>query len=208
MRIEVSIVEDSDQLRESLAVLINGYDKFKCISTFDNAEAALRNLPKQKPHVVLMDINLPHMNGIECVRKLKSQAPEINFVMLTVYDDNDDVFESLKAGASGYLLKRTSPHEILQAIEDVYNGGSPMSSQIARKIVQSFHRFEETPNETEKLSEREGEILSLLSKGYKYNEIADSLFISVHTVRSHLRSIYEKLHVRSRTEAVVKFLNK
>jgi DNA-binding NarL/FixJ family response regulator len=208
MPITVSIVEDDDSIRESLAILINGSSGFHCVSTYRNAEDALENIPLEMPDAVLMDINLPRMSGIECVQQLKTIVPNLQIIMLTVYEDADQVFESLKVGASGYLLKRTSPAKLLEAIEEVYRGGSPMSSQIARKVVQSFHKAERPLQEMESLTKREQEILAHLAKGYRYKEIADALFISVDTVRSHLRSIYEKLQVRSRTEAVLKYLQK
>jgi len=207
MSITVSIVEDDNEIRESLEILINGSEGLKCLNTFKNAESALFNIPREKPNVVLMDINLPGMSGIECVRKLKEEIPDLNILMLTVYEDSKRIFESLTAGASGYLLKRTPPSEILGAIKEVNSGGSPMSGQIARMVVNSFHRMGMSHDEKENLTKRETEILTLLSKGYKYKEIADNLFISVETVRSHLRHIYEKLHVRSRTEATVKYLH-
>lgn len=208
MSISVAIVEDDEGIRESLRILIDGAEGFDCSGAYSSAEEALENIPALKPSVVLMDINLPKMSGIECIILLKNEHPEIQFVMLTVYDDSERIFKSLRAGASGYLLKRTKPGKLLEALEEVHGGGSPMSAEIARKVVQSFQEMGPSQIETENLTKREEEILSLLSKGYKYKEIAESLFISKETVRSHLRNIYEKLHVRSRTEAVVKYLNK
>lgn len=189
-------------------MLINGSEGFRCIASYSNAEDALRELPTKMPHVMLMDINLPKMSGIECVRMLKARRPEIQIMMLTVYEDDEQIFRSLAAGASGYILKKTPPVKLLEAIQDVYNGGSPMSSQIARRVVETFHAIGPSSREMENLTKREHEILSYVAKGYRYKEIADVLFISVETVRTHLRNIYEKLHVRSRTEAVLKFLQK
>jgi len=206
MSINVSIVEDDNEIRESLEILINGSEDFRCLNTFKNAESAVIHIPREKPDVVLMDINLPGASGIECVRKLKDLIPDLNVLMLTVYDDSKRIFDSLSAGAKGYLLKRTPPSKILEAIKEVHGGGSPMSSQIARMVVDSFRRMGISKDEKENLTKREEEILALLAKGYKYKEIGDILFIGVETVRSHLRHIYEKLHVRSRTEAVVKYL--
>jgi DNA-binding NarL/FixJ family response regulator len=203
--IKVSIVEDDAGIRESLAILINGSTGFKCISTFPNAEAALKEIPLAWPDVVLMDINLPKMSGIELVAKLKALHSTLQVLMLTVYADNEKIFRSLKAGATGYLLKQTPPNEILDAIADVNRGGSPMSNSIARQVVLYFQQRPPT-SETENLSRRELEILSHLAKGYQYKEIADILTLSVLTVRAHIRNIYEKLHVHSRTEAVVKYL--
>jgi DNA-binding NarL/FixJ family response regulator len=208
MPINVAIVEDKAGVRKSLAVLINGSKGFQCIHTFPNAEAALEEMPKAWPDVVLMDINLPEMSGIECVKKLKAIRPALQIIMLTVYVENEKIFKSLVAGASGYLIKDTPPSEILEAIDDVQRGGSPMSSQIARKVVEHVQQFNEVSDETLSLSPREYEILSHLAKGLQCKEIADILSISALTVRTHLRNIYEKLHVRSRTEAVVKFLGK
>jgi DNA-binding NarL/FixJ family response regulator len=205
MPIKVSIVEDDARVREGLSFLLEGSAGFACASLFSNAEAALKQLPQQWPDVVLMDINLPKMSGIECVLKLKALNPSLQIVMLTSSEDEDTIFNSLKSGASGYLVKQTPPTEILEAIEDVHKGGSPMSRSIARKVVRHFQQ-EQPRNETESLSKRELEILTYLTKGLQYKEIADTLDISIGTVRTHLRSIYEKLHVRSRTEAVVKFL--
>lgn len=203
--IKVSIVEDDAGIRESLAILINGAPGFRCINTFANAEAALKQIPLDWPDVILMDINLPKMSGIELVAKLKAMHPTIQVIMLTVYADNEKIFKSLKAGASGYLLKQTPPNEILDAITDVQRGGSPMSNSIARQVVLYFQQ-RPPANETENLSKRELEILGHLAKGYQYKEIADTLSLSVLTVRAHIRNIYEKLHVHSRTEAVVKYL--
>ena len=208
MSIKVAIVEDSDEVRENLSLLINTTDGFECIESFNSCEVALKILPNKKTDVVLMDINLIGVNGIECTRKLKELIPETQIIMLTVYEDTDSIFESLKAGASGYLLKRTSTDKILKAIDEVYKGGSPMSNQITRRVVQSFQKPLHTNMEELNLSKREMEILDCLSKGYRYKEIAEILFISIDTVRSHIRKIYEKMHVRSRTEAVIKFLNK
>jgi DNA-binding NarL/FixJ family response regulator len=208
MPIKVSIVEDDAGVRESLSVLINGTGGFRCISTFPNAEVAIKQLPLDWPDVVLMDINLPEISGIECVSKLKAIRPTLQILMLTVYMENDKIFKSLMAGASGYLIKQTSPAQILDAITEVQRGGSPMSSQIARKVVQYIQQTNNPSDETSDLSKREHEILSHLAKGYQYKEIADMLGISALTVRNHLRNVYEKLHVRSRTEAVVKFLGK
>ena len=208
MLVRVSIVEDDSGIRESLAILINGAPGLRCVSTFPSAELALKQLPQDWVDVVLMDINLPRMSGIECTLKLKQLNPKLQIIMLTVYEDTEQIFRSLQAGASGYLIKETSPSDILDAIKDVSQGGSPMSSHIARKVVQYFQRERPSQHETENLSARETEILGCLAKGYRYKEIADQLGISVLTVRSHLRRIYEKLHVRSRTEAVVKFLGK
>lgn len=206
MSINVSIVEDDNGIRESLEILINGSEGFKCLNTYKNAESALINIPKEKPDVILMDINLPGATGIECVRKLKELFPELNIIMLTVYDDSSNIFNALAAGANGYLLKRTPPMKLLEAIKEVNEGGSPMSSQIARMVVDSFRKMGESKEEQNNLTKREDEILSQLAKGYKYREIGEKLFISTETVRSHLRNIYEKLQVRSRTEAVVKYL--
>ena len=208
LSITLSIVEDVGDIRESLAILINGSPGFECIDTYSNAADALKGLPVRKPDVVLMDINLPGMNGIECVRMLNDLDPGIQIIMVTMYEDSAQVFQALEAGASGYILKRTPPGKLLEAIQEVHDGGSPMSMQIARKVVQSFHHAGPLLSDESNLTRREEEILSYLAKGLRYKEIADVLFISVETVRSHLRKVYEKLHVRSRTEAVLKYLQK
>jgi DNA-binding NarL/FixJ family response regulator len=208
MAIRVSIVEDIKDIREGLGTLICGSEGFSCVSSYPNAESALKEIIYDKPDVVLMDIGLPGMSGIDCIRKLKLKEPGIQIIMLTVYEDDDHIFNALVAGASGYLIKKTPPVKLLEAIQDVYNGGSPMSSQIARKVISEFQSINKSSVETESLSSREQEILSYLAKGYRYKEIAEKLFISIETVRTHLRNIYEKLHVHSRTEAVLKFLNK
>jgi DNA-binding NarL/FixJ family response regulator len=203
--IKVAIVEDETKIRESLSVVIGGTAAFQVVGAFPNAEVALKQIARDWPDVIVMDINLPEMSGIELVSKLKAQRPQLQVLMLTAYEDNELIFNSLMAGASGYLLKRTPPSEILDALLDLSKGGSPMTSSIARKVVQFFqHRKQD--NDAEKLTDREREILSFLAKGYQYKEIAEALSISGFTVRSHLRNIYEKLHVRTRTEAVVKFM--
>jgi RNA polymerase sigma factor (sigma-70 family) len=210
MAIIVSIVEDSDQLRNTLARVLNRADGFECVSTYGTAEAALEDLPqkKPKPNVVLMDINLPGMNGVECARKLKQVAPEIQIVMLTVYEDTENIFNALAAGASGYLLKRTTSAELLESLREVHRGGSPMTAHIARKVVQSFQRSAASNQSTEELSPREREVLDCLSQGFLYKEIAEKLGISYETVHTYIRRIYEKLQVRTRTEAVAKFLRR
>jgi len=203
--IKVSIVEDNAQFRSTLGNVINRSEGFKCIGQYGSAEEALEEIPKNVPDVVLMDINLPGMNGVECVARLKKLCPDTQIVMLTVYEDTDNIFNALKAGATGYLLKRTTREELLEAIRDVYRGGSPMTTHIARKVVQSFQKMESS-SPTEALTAREQEVLECLAKGFLYKEIADKLGISYETVRTHIRRIYEKLQVRSRTEAVAKFL--
>ena len=208
MPISVSIVEDNDKLRGTLARALNRADGFRCVSQYLNAEDALKDLPNVKPNVVLMDINLPGMNGVECVRQLKKLLPEIQVMMLTVYEDTENIFDALAAGANGYMLKRTSSKELLEAIHDVQRGGSPMTMHIARKVVQSFQRTAAAEAQTETLSEREQQVLDLLSQGLMYKEIADKLQISYETVHTYIRRIYEKLQVRTRTEAVAKFLRR
>lgn len=205
VEISVSIVEDDAPARGILADWIRAADGFHCVGVHKSGEEALTALLQEEPSVVLMDINLPGMTGIECVRRLKPQMPETQFVMLTVYEDPDHIFKALTAGATGYLLKRTPRAELLTALKDVHAGGSPMSSNIARKIVQSFQRFSSAPSETEDLSPREREVLDLLARGYLYKEIAEALHISIPTVNTHIRRIYEKLHVRSRSQAVAKY---
>jgi DNA-binding NarL/FixJ family response regulator len=208
MPITVSIVEDNEQLRETLARVIGRAEGFRCVSHYGDAESALQALPKDNPAVVLMDINLPGMNGVECVRRLKQAAPGIQAVMLTVYEDTDNIFNALAAGAAGYLLKRTKSAELLEAIREVHRGGSPMTTHIARKVTQSFQRAGPSTQATENLSEREQEVLDCLSQGFLYKEIADKLGISYETVHTYIRRIYEKLQVRTRTEAVAKFLKR
>src|SRR6266850_365731 len=178
MPINVSIVEDSEQLRGTLARVISRAEGFQCLSQYGSAEAAIEALPKDCPNVVLMDINLPGMNGVECVRQLKQLLPETQFIMLTAYEDTENIFNSLAAGAAGYLLKRTSSTELLAAIQDVLKGGSPMTAHIARKVVQSFQKAGPSPQTTENLSQREQEVLDLLSRGLIYKEIAEKLGIS------------------------------
>lgn len=206
MTIRVSIVEDDADVRHSLGVLLSGSEGFACVSSHRSAEDAIAELHRAEPHVVLMDINLARISGIECVRQLKARLPEVHFLMLTMYEDAELIFESLTAGASGYLLKRTPPAKLLEAITEVQQGGSPMTSKIARIVVQHFQKVKSPGRSTEVLSSREKEILALLAKGHRYKEIAEELGISFDTVRAHLRNIYDKLQVRSRTEAVVKYL--
>jgi DNA-binding NarL/FixJ family response regulator len=206
MPITVSIVEDDRRIRESLSVLIDGAENTRCLGVYASGEEALELIPAKEPEVVLMDINLPGMSGIECVRKLKARLPKVQILMLTMYEDDEKIFQSLVAGAGGYLVKRTSPSDLLKAIEEVHGGASPMSGKIARTVVEYFHKKQGTQAEHVSLSRREEEILRLLAKGYRYKEIADALAISFETVRSHLKNIYDKLHVHSRTEAVVKYL--
>ena len=208
MPITFSIVEDNDQLRGTLARVIGRAEGFECISHYGNAEEALKDLPNVRPEVVLMDINLPGMNGVECVRQLKQLLPQTQVMMLTVYEDTEIIFKALAAGASGYMLKRTPREELLEAIREVHRGGSPMTTHIARKVVQSFQKVPTTPEATENLSPREAEVLDLLSQGLIYKEISDKLGISYETVHTYIRRIYEKLQVRTRTEAVAKFLRR
>ncbi len=205
--ISVSIVDDEKDLRQSITTFVNGSPGFKCMGAYGSAEAALKGLPTDRPDVVLMDINLGGMSGIECVEKLKVQAPELQILMLTVYEDTDQIFQALAAGASGYLLKRSSPTKLLQAIREVHTGGSPMTSSIARKVVASFRKSKPSSEKQTHLSPREETVLNCLAKGYTYKQIADELAISIDTIRTYLRRIYQKLHVQSRTEAVAKYLS-
>ena len=201
--VRVAIVEDDPRVRETLARLVDRSPGFRCVSSHPSGEDALAALPHNPPDVVLMDINLPGMNGVECVRKVKDILAQTQVMMLTVYEDTDLIFRALAAGATGYLLKQTPPGELLAAIADVHRGGSPMTSHIARKIVASFQQpVAPVPPETQTLSPREKEVLALLAQGFLYKEIADQLGVSYDTVHTHIRRIYEKLHVRSRTEAV------
>ena len=205
MSIGVSIVEDDAPAREVLAEWIRHANGFRFVSQYGTAESALTKLAAENPNVVLMDINLPGMSGIDCVRQLKPQLPGTQFVMLTVYEDTDHIFDALAVGASGYLLKQTPRDEILTAIKDVNAGGSPMTSNIARKVVQSFMRPAPQLDDSVNLSPREREVLELLACGYLYKEIAEQLGITVATVVTYIRRIYEKLHVRSRAQAVAKY---
>jgi len=207
-RIKVCIVEDDRGTREKLLAVLEFAPMLECLRAYANGEDALRGIPNDTPDVVLMDINLPGMSGIECVGKLKTKLPKLQVLMLTTYEDSKLIFDSLRAGASGYLLKKMPPTEVVQAVEQVSAGGSPMSMHIARKVVDFFQRIKQPPSCLEVLSKREAEILALLAKGYLYKEIADQLGITPGTVRVHLHTVYEKLHVSSRTEAVVKFLGK
>ena len=208
MAIRVSIIEDDDWIRENLATQVNRTDGFSCGSRYSNGEDAVARIAKDAPDVVLMDINLPHMNGIECVKKIKTLVPSVQILMLTVYEDSDKIFNSLLAGASGYLLKRTPQAQIMEAIADVHRGNSPMSGHIARKVVQYFNQRGSADKEIEKLSKREREVLDHLAQGIPYKEIADVLSLSIDTVRMHIKGIYGKLHVHSRGEAVAKYLSK
>lgn len=204
MSIRVAIVEDEKQIRESLMVLIDGSEGFSCKHTFVDAESAIEIIPTLELDVVLMDIHLPRKDGIACVNELATKTSAINYLMCTSFEDTDSVFRALKAGAKGYITKTTQPSKILDAIVEVYHGGSPMSSNIARQVVASFHKLPEDNLEMKKLSEREKEILLHLSEGLRYKEIADKLFLSTETVRTHIRNIYDKLQVNSRTEALNK----
>ena len=206
MQIRVAIVEDDDGIRASLEALIRRAPDLLFKGGYSDAETALKEIPRQTPDVVLMDINLPGMNGVECVRQLKAAMPKAQFLMLTVYEDGESLFNSFKAGASGYLLKRTASARLLEAIRDVHAGGSPMTPQLARRVVQFFSRPPGEPSPVSTLTPGERDFLDLLSKGYAYKEIADRRKISIDTVRSYVRTVYEKLHVHSRTEAVVKYL--
>ncbi len=204
--ISVSLVEDHADTRESLAALIDGAPGFRCASVHASAEEALQNIPKQNPDVALVDINLPGMSGIECVAKLKNLLPQLPILMLTTYEESELIFNSLRAGARGYLLKKMAPMELIPAIEQVHAGGAPMSMPVASKVVEYFQQRQNASSEMEKLTQREQEILALLAQGFLYKEIGERTGISFSTVRSHLRNIYEKLHVQSRTEATVKYL--
>jgi DNA-binding NarL/FixJ family response regulator len=206
MLITVSIVEDNDKLRSTLARALNRVEGFQCVSHYGSAEEALKGLPSHRPSVVLMDINLPGMNGVECVRQLTQILPETQIVMLTVYEDTDNIFNALKSGATGYLLKRTTQAELVEAIREVHRGGSPMTTHIARKVVQTLQQAPAPSQPAEALSPREQEVLDCLAKGFLYKEIAEKLGISYETVHTYIRRIYEKLQVRTRTEAVAKFL--
>lgn len=212
--IEVALVEDDPGVRAQLAAMINSSPGFHCQAAYPDGIIALKAIPGSRPDVVLMDINLPGMLGPECVRQLKTLAPGLPVLMLTVYDDSEQIFKSLMAGATGYLLKRTPKDKLLAAIREVYSGGAPMSRQVARRVVQFFQDIDKAPPAVQPpaqlkgLTDREGQVLASLAKGHSYKEAADQLNISFETVRTHVRSIYEKLHVHSRTEAVLKYLGR
>jgi DNA-binding NarL/FixJ family response regulator len=206
--IRVAVVEDDTEICQGLAKLIESSPGFMCVATCPTAEEALVGLPERQPDVVLMDIGLPGMSGVDCIPRLKELLPRSQIMMLTVFEDYDRIFVSLKAGATGYLLKKTAPLHLLQSIRDLHAGGSPMSNQIARRVVEEFQKPVVSPRERAPLSERENEILAKLARGYLYKEIASTLGISVETVRTHARNIYSKLQVRTRAEAVNKAFRK
>lgn len=198
--IRISIVEDINEIREGLRFIITQTPGFEFVSSYNNAEDAVDGLSEDVPDIVIMDIGLPQGTGIDCIRQLKEKGSSLQFVIFTVYEDSDQVFEALTAGASGYLLKNSSPDKIISALREIHQGGSPMSLSIARKVVSSFQR----PVTQNQLSEREMEVLTLLAKGLLYKEIAEKLTISKGTVSQHVHNIYEKLHVQNRTEAINK----
>jgi DNA-binding NarL/FixJ family response regulator len=204
----IAIVEDNKVIRESLAAYVHMDPELRCVCACGSAEEALEKLPREKPDVVLMDIQLPHQSGIECTAQLKQLLPAVRIIMVTVYGNPDLIFKALRAGACGYLLKRCTPEELITAVREVQQGGAPMSREIARKVI-TFFQDPATPadatSEVENLSPREREILDLLTQGYADKEIADRLGVKHGTVRWHLQHVYEKLHVRSRTEAALKF---
>ncbi|MDB6057479.1 MAG: two component transcriptional regulator, LuxR family [Verrucomicrobiales bacterium] len=204
MNLKVAIVEDDLRWRTNVEQLLRETDGLEFVGSFKSGEDAIRDLPVRRPQVVLMDINLPKMSGVECTRQLRELLPAVHIVMLTVYDDSDRIFQALQMGASGYLLKRASADEILQAIEDVHRGGAPMSAYIARKVVQSFQREMPAAKSDEALSKRETEVLGYVARGYSDKEVAEALGLTPSTVRSYLKNIYAKLHVHSRTQAILK----
>jgi DNA-binding NarL/FixJ family response regulator len=204
MALKVAIVEDDPRWRASLESLLRETEGLECVGSYCTGEDAVKELPKRNPQVVLMDINLPGMSGVECLRQLRGQLSAIQVVMLTVYDDSDRIFHALEMGANGYLLKRASADEILQAIHDVQGGGAPMSAYIARKVVQSFQRQASTAKPDEVLSKRESEVLGYVARGYSDKEVAEALGLTSATIRSYLKTIYSKLHVHSRTQAILK----
>jgi DNA-binding NarL/FixJ family response regulator len=205
MSIAVSIVEDELKTRESLLRLLGRAPRVRCVGNYATGEEALRGIPVEKPDVALVDIHLPGMSGIECVAKLKLKLPALRVLMLTTYGDSDRIFDSLRAGASGYLLKNAGYAGLIEAIDEVHAGGAPMTAQVARQVVEHFHRIKKPASDMEKLTAREQEILALLVKGYLYKEIGEQLKISMPTVAMHLQHIYEKLHVQSRAQATAKF---
>jgi DNA-binding NarL/FixJ family response regulator len=200
----VVLVEDDRGLREQLTQILNSAPDIRCVGAFASAEEALQQLPARCPDVVLMDIKLPGMSGIECVARLKRLMPGLQIVMVTVYEDSERIFLALKAGASGYLLKSSPPQQLLEAVRDVHGGGAPMSSHIARQVVRHFHSAGVVADQKSPLSPRERQVLELLSTGYIYKEIADQLDIGVETVRTHVKSICQKMHARNRLEAVAR----
>ena len=203
--LSIAIIEDNDTIREYLYPLICTAFPETDVLVFSTAEDALEVLINEPVDMVLFDIELPGMSGIECMYKLKSVHLHMQCMMLTVFDDAENIFKAIKAGATGYLLKSTSPEKIFEAITDLSNGGSPMSSQIARKVIEAFQQTDNNKNESfHSLSRREQEIIQVLAKGFRYKEIADQLFLSQETIRTHIRNIYEKLHVNSRSEALKK----
>ena len=203
-QITVSIVEDLKEVRDGISAVLAMDDRFEVVSGYANAEIAAEELPAWQPNIVIMDINLPGMSGIECIRKVKAACPNTQFMMFTVYEDEDKVFQALAAGASGYLLKKTSLAKIVESLIELHEGGSPMSTQIARKIIQTYQKENERLDDGKLLSQKEYTILELLAKGNLYKEISDTLNISVNTVKQHIHNIYQKLHVKNRTEAINK----
>ena len=204
VQIKICIVEDLKDVREGITSLLTFDERFEVLSAYPNAEIATEELPAWQPDIVIMDINLPGMSGIDCIKKVKALCPQTQFMMFTIYEADDKVFEALSAGASGYLLKKTTLSKIVDALIELYEGGSPMSTQIARKVIKSLQKPSEVPEESKLLTKKEHEVLNLLSKGHLYKEIADFLKISESTVKKHIHSIYNKLHVNNRTEAINK----
>ncbi len=205
--IEVAIIEDKDEIREAIKTLINSTNGFSCTHAWSNGIVAIKELPSLRPDVVMVDINMPEMNGIECVKKLKPLMPRTQFMMQTVYEDDDNIFNALRAGASGYILKKTSASKMLEAITELYNGGSPMSAEVARRVVSAL-QVNNKPNSEDVLTDREREVLRLLSKGYIYKEIASEIHVEYETVKKHIQNIYAKLHVQNKVEAINKVFPK
>jgi DNA-binding NarL/FixJ family response regulator len=204
MKKSVVIVEDDRGLREQLIQILESAPDIKCLGAFTSAEEALPQILANNPDVVLMDIKLPKMSGIECVAEIKKVAPTMQIIMVTIYEDSERIFRALKAGANGYLVKSSPPEQLLAAIRDVYTGGAPMSSHIASKVVKHFHLVGNSPREAENLSPREREVLKMLAQGFIYKEIGDKLSIGTETVRTYVKNICQKMHVRSRLEAIAK----
>ncbi|WP_284652143.1 response regulator [Flavobacterium terrisoli] len=200
--IAVCIIEDIPEIQHGLKAVIDNDARFSLVRCFDNAEDAIRKLPKLQPDVVITDINLPQQSGIDCIHQVKAKCPEMQFIMFTIYEDNDQVFEALKAGANGYILKNTTPEKIIESLLELHEGGSPMSPKIARKVLSTFNSSKNSVDTL--ISAREKEVLELLSKGFLYKEIADKLNISFSTVKRHLNHIYQKLQVQNKTEAINK----